>query len=48
VHGILQRWKNDVVYGQTPSTTLKALDSMYHAARRFITNQKHLTHHCDL
>ena len=33
---------------QASATTLRALDSVYHAALRFIANQKRLTHHCDL
>lgn len=39
---------SDVIYMQASATTLRALDSVYHAALRFITNQKRLTHHCDL
>ena len=39
---------SDVIYMQALTTTLRALDSVYHAALRIITNQKRLTHHCDL
>ena len=39
---------SDVIYMQASVTTLRALDSVYRAALRFITNQKRLTHHCDL
>jgi hypothetical protein len=38
---------SEVIYMQASATTLRALDSVYHAALRFFTNQKRLTH-CDL
>ena len=31
---------SDVMYMQASTTTLRALDSVYHAALRFITNKK--------
>ena len=36
------------VYMQASATTQRAFDSVYHTALRLISNQKHLTHHCDL
>ena len=36
------------LYMQASTTTLRALDSVYHASLRFITNQKRQTHHRDL
>ena len=51
VYKYLGVWVHDKladVYMQASTTTLRALDSVYHATLRFITNQKRLTHHCDL
>ena len=38
----------DVIYRHAAVTTLKALDSVYHSALRFITQDKYNTHHCVL
>ena len=38
----------DVVYRYAPITTLKSLDSVHHAALRFITGDPYNTHHCIL
>ena len=38
----------DVLYRDAPVTTLKSLDSVYHAALRFITGDPYNTHHCIL
>jgi hypothetical protein len=39
---------SDVIYMQASATTLSVLDSVYHAALRFINSENRLTHHCDL
>ena len=38
----------DIIYRNAPNTALKSLDSVYHAALRFITGDSYLTHHCIL
>ena len=38
----------DILYMHASASTLRTLDSVYHASLRFITNAKSLTHHCIL
>ena len=38
----------DIIYRNASNTTLKALDSVYHSALRFITGDSYMTHHCIL
>ena len=38
----------DIIYGNAASTTLEPLNTVYHSAIRFITEDSFRTHHCHL
>lgn len=38
----------DILYMHAKKSSLKMLDSVYHAALRFVTNSSFRTHHCNL
>lgn len=38
----------DILYMNAPKSHIRALDTIYHAALRFVTNSTSLTHHCVL